>query len=309
MQIKKFNQSHPDIPVFIERIRATIEEYPGRFTVAEVGGPEPLAEMKAFTADGKRLDSAYNFDFLYAPEFTAERIKASLSNWEGAPGEGWPSWAFSNHDAPRSTTRWADDANYDQMARVAMMVLLSLRGNPIIYQGEELALPQGEVAFEDLLDPEAITNWPHTLGRDGSRTPFPWTRSAPQAGFSNANQTWLKVDPAQAERAVDSQTHSDGSALNHTRHLLALRRSLVPLVTGSSELLDTPEEMIAYIRRNDDEAVLCAYNLSAKACDWMPPAEFSQGALVASEAIGDGSTTLPGVMAPHSGYWAVKKGA
>ena len=178
MQIKRYNQSHADIPAVLERIRAAIDEYPGRFTVAEVGGPEPLEEMKAFTAHGKRLDSAYNFDFLYAPDLTAERVRNSLANWSETPGEGWPSWAFSNHDAPRSTTRWASDDDYETIARLNMLLLLSLRGNPIIYQGEELGLPQGHVAFADLQDPEAITNWPHTLGRDGARTPMPWAAQA-----------------------------------------------------------------------------------------------------------------------------------
>jgi alpha-glucosidase len=307
MQIKQFNQSHDDIPAFIERIRATIEEYPDRFTVAEVGGPEPLAEMKAFTANGKRLDSAYNFDFLYAPDLTAERIKESLRNWDGTPGEGWPSWAFSNHDAPRSTTRWSDTSNFEQMARLAMMILLSLRGNPIIYQGEELALPQGQVAFEDLQDPEAIANWPHTLGRDGARTPFPWAAHEPQAGFSNANQTWLKVDPVHATRAVDTQNDRESSALNYTRELLAVRKSLLPLLSGASELLHTPDEIVAFVRRMGEDAVLCAYNLSDQTLDWSPPQEFSNAKVVASEAIGDEFGRVSGLMAPRSGYWAVKK--
>lgn len=308
MQIKRYNQSHEAIPAFIERIRATIEEYPERFTVAEVGGPDPLAEMKAFTADGKRLDSAYNFDFLYAPQLTAPRIKDSLANWDGSPGEGWPSWAFSNHDAPRSTTRWSSACNYEQMARLSMMVLLSLRGNPIIYQGEELALPQGEVAFEDLLDPEAIANWPHTLGRDGARTPFPWASQKPQAGFSSANRTWLKVDAAHAARAVDVQDQHENSFLNYTRQLLALRKSLPSMMTGASELLDTHDDIIAFIRRTENDAVLCAYNLGDSTLDWSPPPEFSDAKLVASEAIGNELGRVSGLMAPNSGYWAVKKG-
>ena len=111
MQDKVFNQSHADIPAFLERICGVMDEYDARFTVAEVGGPEPLAEMKAFTQGGKRLDSAYNFDFLYAPDLTAERVRKSLANWDQTPGEGWPSWAFSNHDAPRAVTRWANDGD------------------------------------------------------------------------------------------------------------------------------------------------------------------------------------------------------
>ncbi|MDY7097668.1 MAG: alpha-amylase family glycosyl hydrolase [Pseudomonadota bacterium] len=306
MQIKQFNQSHADIPAFLERIRQTIDEYPDRFTVAEVGGPEPLAEMKAFTENGKRLDSAYNFDFLYAPDLTAAVVKASLSNWDGSPGEGWPSWAFSNHDAPRATTRWSGEDDYEQVARLILLLLVSLRGNPIIYQGEELGLPQGHVAFADLQDPEAIANWPHTLGRDGARTPMPWSLHQPQAGFSNANKTWLKVDPAQAERAVEDQSELPSSTVNYTRSLLALRRSLPAIVSGGSELLETPEEIIAFIRRAPDGTqVLCAFNLAETPIDWTPPAPFANATVIASEAGVDSKGTVLHSMQPRTGYWAV----
>ncbi|MEL6529849.1 MAG: alpha-glucosidase [Pseudomonadota bacterium] len=306
MQIKRFNQSHADIPAFLERIRTTIDEYPDRFTVAEVGGPDPLAEMKAFTADGKRLDSAYNFDFLYAPDLTAERVKNSLSNWDGRPGEGWPSWAFSNHDAPRATTRWSGDDNFEQVARLNMLLLLALRGNPIIYQGEELGLPQGHVAFADLQDPEAITNWPHTLGRDGARTPMPWSSSEPQAGFSSANRTWLKVDPAQAARSVQAQTDEPSSVVNYTRELLGLRASLSAMVTGSSTLLDTPEEIVAFVRDAGGDRVLCVFNLSDDVAQWSPPAEFQSATIVASEAMVAERQDVPELLAARTGYWALK---
>ncbi|BDW83235.1 alpha-glucosidase [Erythrobacter sp. Dej080120_24] len=306
MQIKQFNQSHPDIPAFLERIRATMNEYPGRFTVAEVGGPDPLAEMKAFTADGQRLDSAYNFDFLYAPDLTAERVRQSLSNWDGTSGEGWPSWAFSNHDAPRATTRWAGDGDLDQTARLAMLLLLSLRGNPIIYQGEELGLPQGHVAFADLQDPEAIANWPHTLGRDGARTPMPWAAQEPQAGFSTANRTWLKVDPAHAERAVDRQSGQPGSVASYTRKLLALRKTLPAMISGDSELLDTPEDIVAFIRRSRGGDVLCAFNLGYHPLDWTPPSGFRIGTVIATETQADRPEAVRHRMEARTGYWAVQ---
>ncbi|KWV92413.1 alpha-glucosidase family protein [Erythrobacter sp. YT30] len=304
MQIKQFNQSHDDIPAFLERIRATIDEYPGRFTVAEVGGPEPLEEMKAFTHGGKRLDSAYNFDFLYAPDLNAEIVKESLSNWDGSAEEGWPSWAFSNHDAPRATTRWAGDDNFEQIARLNMLLLLSLRGNPIIYQGEELGLPQGHVAFADLQDPEAILNWPHTLGRDGARTPMPWTCKAPQAGFSSANKTWLKMDPAHAERAIDSQMDAPDSMAHYTRQLLELRKASRAMIVGDSELLSTPDEVIAFIRRHDTGDVLCAFNLSLETVEWSPPAEFQNGEVIANETHANAREGLPSTLAPYTGYWA-----
>ena len=305
MQIKRFNQSHADIPAFLERIRATIDEYPGRFTVAEVGGPDPLAEMKAFTADGKRLDSAYNFDFLYAPDLTADRVRASLGNWDGTPGEGWPSWAFSNHDAPRAVTRWSDESDQDRIARLSMLLLLALRGNPIIYQGEELGLPQGHVAFEDLQDPEAIANWPHTLGRDGARTPIPWQADAPQAGFSHANRTWLKLDAAHAPRAIDRQRVDSASVASYTRELLRLRRAYPALVDGDSRLLDTPSGIVAFVRSSDAGAVLCAFNLEPQAVEWTPPAPFASGKVIADHCAVGEHGAIPTRLEPRSGYWAI----
>lgn len=306
MQIKKYNQSHADIPAFLERIRATIDEYPGRFTVAEVGGPDPLAEMKAFTQDSKRLDSAYNFDFLYAPELTASIVKASLSNWQGDEGEGWPSWAFSNHDAPRATTRWAHNGKIAEIARLNMLLLLSLRGNPIIYQGEELGLPQGHVAFDDLQDPEAIANWPHTLGRDGARTPLPWSEHEPQAGFSSSATPWLKLDKAHVELAIDRQTGAPQSVLNYCRSLIALRNALPALLAGSSELLDAPEDVLAFIRRSSEGDVLCAFNLSSQTVDWTPPSQFLTGSVIATDMAAEPKGQPTGTLAPRSGYWAVQ---
>ncbi len=309
MQIKQFNQSHEDIPLFIERIRQTIDQYPGRFTVAEVGGPDPLAEMKAFTADGKRLDSAYNFDFLYAPKLTAPAVRRSLMQWPGDTGEGWPSWAFSNHDAPRAVTRWVSgDASHGQIARLSMLLLMALRGNPIIYQGEELGLPQGHVAFEDLQDPEAITNWPHTLGRDGARTPMPWEAKAPQAGFSNANRTWLKLDQTHADLAIDCQREDPSSMASYTRGLLAERRALTAVVSGDLELLETPEDVLAFIRTDDAGRVLCAFNLSDNPCDWAPPAEFAQAKTVANQRQVGSPDPITATMEGWSGYWAMTTG-
>jgi alpha-glucosidase len=304
MQERRYNQSHPDIVAFLERIRATIDEFPGRFTVAEVGGPEPLAEMKAFTQGRKRLHSAYNFDFLYAPQLTASGVRASLAQWSGEDGEGWPSWAFSNHDAPRAVSRWTRDGNQPRAARLNLLLLLALRGNPIIYQGEELGLPQGEVAFEDLLDPEAIANWPHTLGRDGARTPMPWQAGAPQAGFSSADRTWLKRDPAHAALAVDQQAESPQSTLSYTRQLLALRRHLGAVVAGDITLLDTPDEVLALVRGGGEDAVLCAFNLGETVCEWTAPAEFAGALVLASENAVGLAGKPPEVLAPGSGYWA-----
>jgi len=178
------NQSHEGIPRFLTRVRALLDSYGGRFTVAEVGGEQADIEMKLFTAGPDRLDSAYGFNYLYAERLTSELIHSTIELWPGADGEGWPSWAFSNHDAPRVVSRWRDERDPDAVARLCMLLLIALRGNVFLYQGEELGLPQAEVPFERLQDPEAIANWPETQGRDGARTPMPWQAQARSGGLA-----------------------------------------------------------------------------------------------------------------------------
>ncbi|MGN3975025.1 alpha-amylase family glycosyl hydrolase [Tsuneonella sp. SYSU-LHT278] len=233
-QIKKYNQSHPAIPEFIERIRALTDSFGGAFTVAEVGGDEAEAEMKAFTEGETRLNSAYGFNFLYADRLTPQLVCAALAQWPDEPGAGWPSWAFENHDAPRAASRWWDAVDRPAATRLKMLVLAALRGNIILYQGEELGLEQVDIPFEQLHDPEAIRNWPLTLSRDGARTPIPWTSGADDLGFGS-HEPWLPVGEANALRAVDAQDADAGSSLNHTRAVLALRNRHPALRRGAVE--------------------------------------------------------------------------
>lgn len=280
MQVHENNMSQPEIAEFIERFSRMLVDYPGTFTVAEVGGPQPIGEMKAFTEGDGRLDSAYNFDFLYAPTLTVEHIKRSTNMWGQAEGEGWPSWAFSNHDAPRAVTRWSAPQHRDEMARLYMMLLLSLRGNPILYQGEELGLPQGRVAFDHLKDPEAVMNWPKTLGRDGARTPFPWDSRAINAGFSGG-EPWLPVDPAQAALALDTQQGND-SMLRFTREALQLRKLETSLTVGSMRFLDGFGEYgLGIVREGAGRKILALYNLGDQALS-LPDCATGPGQIILS---------------------------
>ncbi|MEO0881083.1 MAG: alpha-amylase family glycosyl hydrolase, partial [Pseudomonadota bacterium] len=165
----------------------------------------------------KRLNSAYGFEFLYAGEITPAFVEKTIAAFADGAADGWPSWAFSNHDAPRAVSRWATEENRDAAARCFALLLACLRGNVFLYQGDELGLPQADVPFERLQDPEAIANWPLTLGRDGARTPMPWTRNAPHAGFSTAADTWLPGDPRHAALSADAQETDPGSVLNAHR--------------------------------------------------------------------------------------------
>ncbi|MBA3069629.1 MAG: alpha-glucosidase [Hyphomonas sp.] len=258
------NQSHPDIVRFLERVRSQVDAFGAIFTVAEIGGPDPLGEMRAFTSGNNRLNSAYSFDFLYAPELTPARVKSAQMNWAGADSEGWPSWAFSNHDAPRCISRWCRPGlDRNRYAKLTNALLLTLRGNPIIYQGEELGLPQADVSFEDLQDPEAIANWPRTLGRDGARTPMPWSNDNSYNGFSE-QRPWLPIGQGHPELSAAHQESDPGSVLNFTRHALRVREESVALRLGTVHFPEVADPLLAIRRDAGDESVIALFNLGAE---------------------------------------------
>jgi alpha-glucosidase len=147
---------------------------------------------------------------------------------------------------------------------------MSLRGNVFLYQGEDLGLPQADVPFERLRDPEAIANWPATQGRDGARTPIPWSADAPNGGFSDA-EPWLPVDPAHLPLAVDRQEADPHSTLHLTRRLIALRKRLPALRTGAIRPVDAPAPLLAFERGEGATRLLCVFNLGGERVDWPLP--------------------------------------
>jgi alpha-glucosidase len=269
-QIAKNNMSHPDIPTFLERLRALTDAYDACFTVAEVGGNHAEAEMKAFTQGETRLNSAYGFNFLYARHLTPALVREAMEEWPDAPGTGWPSWAFENHDAPRAVSRWTTPEHRDAFARLKMLLLMCLRGNVFVYYGEELGLDQVEIAFDELQDPEAIANWPLTLSRDGARTPMPWARDEVGAGFTTG-RPWLPLGAANRARAVDVQQGDTDSLLHLTRRLIAFRRDSEALRWGSARVLLAEGDLLVIERVAEGELLLCAFNFGIGPLVWSPP--------------------------------------
>jgi len=312
MQQHLHNADQPEAPDFFERLRAVMDRYGdgdgdgdgsgrgARMAVAEIGGAEPLPTMVAYTQGARRLHTAYSFAFL-GDRPGAAQVLRHLAPWaEGAGREAWPSWAFSNHDAPRVASRWGGGAagafafggraGAGPTAAGAtpvtwLALLLALRGTVFIYQGEELGLPQSTLAFDDLRDPFGLANWPLNPGRDGCRTPFPWQADAPQLGFSSAARTWLPVDPAHAPLAVDRQEADLASTLHATRRLLALRRAHAALRLGDLQALVAEGDVLVLRRQHADangaDALLLAFNLGASPAAVPLPAPIVSAAGVA----------------------------
>jgi alpha-glucosidase len=268
-QLKVNNQSHPDIPGFIERVRALTDSYEARFTVAEVGGPDSDREMKAFTHGQTHFNSAYGFDFLYAERLSPALVREALEAWPDEDNIGWPSWAFSNHDAPRWISRWAPEGARAAYARMVMMLFVSLRGNVIIWQGEELGLTQVDIPFEKLQDPEAIANWPLTLSRDGTRTPMPWSADAEHCGFSIA-EPWLPLGPDHKAMAVDAEEANPASMLALTRKLVSFRNANEAMQVGDLRIVEAQGDLLVFERRSANQHLICAFNMGGTSLGWKP---------------------------------------
>ncbi|MES2021133.1 MAG: alpha-amylase family glycosyl hydrolase, partial [Pseudomonadota bacterium] len=293
-QLKLHNQGHADIPPFLERIRALLDEYGAGFTVAEVGGEDSDREMKLFTKGGTRLDSAYGFDFLYAERLTPALVADAVARWPDAPGIGWPSWAFENHDAPRALSRWTTPEHAPAFGRMKMLLLACLRGNIFLYQGEELGLTQVDIPFDALLDPEAIANWPMTLSRDGARTPMPWIGTAPDLGFGSETP-WLPFGGDHSALAADQQHADPDSLLHWTRQVLAVRNAHPALRQGDIRILHSDDAVLAFERRDAGERLLCVFNLGDTTRGW--PSDLAQTGAVLLSANAASAAALP----PYSG--------
>lgn len=294
MQSHVHDKTQPENIDYLKRIRTLLNEYDA-IAIGEVGADDALAVMADYTADGDKLHLAYSFNLL-TPEFSAKHIRTQVEQFEARVKGGWASWSVGNHDSIRVMTRWGGEQPTPALAKVVLAMQLSLKGTPCLYQGDELALTEADVPFELLQDPYGITFWPEFKGRDGCRTPMPWTGEAPNAGFTTG-KPWLPVDPAHVVAAAAVQENDPASTLNAARRLIAWRRNQPQLMRGDIVFFDAPEPVLA-LRRDlaGYPGLLAVFNLGPEAVSFAWPE--AKGA-IALEGHGlpgsaaDGVVTLP----------------
>jgi alpha-glucosidase len=263
MQRHLYDRDRPETFAFAARLRSLTEQKPGRFLLAELASDDPESAIADYTAGNDRFHTAYSFRFLSKP-FGPEVIRKGVEDLFARAPDAWPSWAFSNHDFDRVASRWGEGRGPD-FAKSLIMLLTSLPGTIFLYQGEELGLPQAEVPFEALRDPDGIAFWPAYKGRDGERTPIPWSESAPHGGFSDADP-WLPIDPRHLAMAVDRQEADPHSTLTFTRDWLSFRRSR-PVFTLPGIVFDdeAPGGVLGFSRGHG--ALRLVFNLGADAVE------------------------------------------
>lgn len=264
MQKHLYDKTRPENLGYLEEFRAVLDAYPNSTSVGEMGAQNSLALIQEYTEYTRRMHMVYTFHFMNE-KFSAAHFRRTIETLESQVGDGWPCWAFSNHDVVRAVTRWHPPAGlHDAFAKLLVALLSSLRGSLCIYQGEELGLPEAEIPFERLQDPYGLRFWPEFKGRDGCRTPMPWQKDAPHAGFGNA-EPWLPIPAEHAARAVDVQEKDAHSVLKHYQRFLHWRKQWVALRCGSITLYDAPEPLLAFARNWEGEEILCLFNLGAEA--------------------------------------------
>ncbi len=263
MQEHRFNSNQSEALGFIEELRALTDSYGGRMMVGEIA-PGSFELMRDYTSGAKRLHTAYAFDLL--GEWPGvEQLAGLITRWDEGAGDGWPSWALSNHDVVRIATRWggAIGATPEQGAPLFLVLLLSLRGTVFLYQGEELGLPEADVPFDRLQDPWGIAGWPEFKGRDGCRTPMPWEVGAPHVGFTSG-EPWLPADPAHAPLSVTSRNGQPTPSRVLAAELVNRRRQSPALKRGAITVLEATPDVLVIEREADGEKARIAINFSGR---------------------------------------------
>lgn len=253
--------SQPESLEAARELRRIADTYGERALMGEVCTDRP-EDCVAFLGDGTdRLHLSFYLDFVLQ-RWSAEGFRRRV-DWLEAnlPPHAWPCYYLSNHDVRRSYTRLGG-RHAEARARVAAAMLLTLRGTPIVYYGEELGMPESRVPASALVDPVGRKFRPLRVGRDGARTPMQWS-AAPNGGFTEGDP-WLPVDASYLERNVESETADPESLLAWYRKLLALRRANPALREGSYRAIEAPHAVFAYLRETEGQRIVVALNFSAR---------------------------------------------
>ena len=263
--LQTHSTNQPEVHEIAAEFRALANSYGDRLLVGEI--VLPVTDLMAYYGHGAPgVHLPLNFQLIEAP-WDAAALGKLIASYEAAlPPGGWPNWVIGSHDYPRIAARLGE-----AQARIAAMLLLTLRGTPTLYQGDELGIGEVSIPLERARDPQELRQPGLGLGRDRSRTPMPWDGS-PLAGFSAA-EPWLPLNPDWPTRNVAAQSGDAESMLSLYRSLLALRRSSEALSTGDFALVFAHRDVLAYERRRGEERVLVALNLSPDRRQFQRPAD------------------------------------
>jgi alpha-glucosidase len=282
----KHQWEQPGIHKLMKELRALIDEYNGdRLLVAE-------NEEIAYLGNGDdELHLVFNFPLMRVERITPDHVrrnqKERLSRLNALPAKGWPCNTLGNHDTARIHTRYGDRQHDAALARLHAALVLTLRGTPFLYNGEEIGMTDliitdpaklrdtmatwyyDRLVNELKVDPQEAALRAGAMSRDKNRTPMQWSNS-PNGGFSPPNvQTWLPVNPNHRDGInVRDQQHNPNSLLNYYKYLLQVRKASPALTSGEYIALNnTAKDYLAFVRKAEEQTVLVILNFSSKKLD------------------------------------------
>jgi alpha-glucosidase len=269
-----YTTDRPEVLEMVMSMRRLVDHYHERLLIGELYLPiERL--IRYYGIDGVGMHLPFNFHLIHTP-WKAEEIAALVSRYEAAlPSHGWPNWVHGNHDQHRLASRIGA-----AQARVAAMLLLTLRGTPTLYYGDELGMPDVAVPAELVQDPWEKNVPGLGLGRDPERAPMPWDGRL-HAGFTRGGP-WLPITPDYLTRNVQAQSHDPTSILTLYRRLCALRRGTPALAVGAYTAVEAHGTVLAYIRSLADKRFLVVLNFGAEARTFASNAVPLQGRVLLS---------------------------
>ena len=302
MQHHVYDRNHAENIDVMREIRSVVDTYSGRMTIGEVYTEPPGdAELAIQYYDrGKGLHMAFNFAFLYCP-WSAACFARSIEQWESLlnPDGLWPNYTLSNHDQPRAISRYAKSDETGARARVTAALLLTVRGTPFLYYGEEIGMHDTKIPRSRLQDPVGKRYWPFNPGRDPARTPMQWDDTL-NAGFTTG-KPWLPVNENYREINAAAQEEDAFSLLNWYRQLLRLRRRCAALQQGDYRACAGTKDVLVYERVLEDDRLLILLNFAGSKRSVLLPE--SNGWRVLLEHPGDHETSLAGsdvVLEPYA---------
>jgi alpha-glucosidase len=252
--LQTYTEDQPEVHDIVRSMRATLGEYGERVLIGEIYLPVPQL-VKYYGTNGDGANMPFNFQLLGTP-WNASEIARVIRDYDRAlPEHAWPNWVLGNHDNRRVASRVGT-----VQARVAAVLLLTLRGTPTLYYGDEIGMTDGDIPAGEIRDPAELRQPGLGQGRDPARTPMQWDRSLPNGGFTNG-RPWL---PIGTTTSVREQEHDASSMLSLYRRLLALRRGNAALVAGTIENVAAHGDVLIYERRHLDQRLLIALNMGSE---------------------------------------------
>ena len=256
---EKYNKKLPEVHDVMKKLRSTANEY-GAVLIGETW-TKNIAQLKDYYgAHNDELQLPMDLMMTEFKGLSADEYRKHIAAVDAAGG--WPTYVITNHDIVRSYTRYADNAHNDDIAKIMAALYLTLRGTAIMYYGEEIGMENNDPKSKDeVQDPEGKLGWPNEKGRDGERTPMQWNEGQ-NAGFSKA-KPWLAVPASAKTHNVSSEMKDPNSVLAFYRQLLSLRHKEPVLLEGNFQLLNENDpNVLTYVRRYKDEAILVVLNMS-----------------------------------------------